>query len=149
VRVIGPPRAVNQVEISATDALALGIEAPIRESADLDGTPGVIIEGPRACMRLDRGVIRALRHLHMSPSDADRFGLKDHDRAAVAAEYPDRRVLFHDVLVRVSPDYRLELHLNADDGSAADLRSGDHVVLRPHTSTGARGIAATAPLQLI
>jgi propanediol utilization protein len=137
VRVIGPPRSVNQVELSKTDALTLGIDAPVRKSGDLDGTPGILVEGPRATVRLERGVIRALRHLHVSPLDADRLGLKDQDRVEVGTERHTRRILFRDVLVRVSADCRLELHLDADEGKAAGLDSGDHVLLCKATPTRA------------
>ncbi len=129
VRIIGPPRAVNQVELSRNDALTLGIDAPERKSGDLEGTPGIFIEGPRTRVKLERGVICALRHVHMGPFDADRLGLKDQDRIDVFTEGPTRRILFRDVLVRVSADYRLELHLDADDGRAAGLSSGDYVLL--------------------
>lgn len=129
VRVIGTPRSVNQVELSPTDALTLGIDAPARASGDLEGTPGIVIEGPRTRVPLERGVICALRHVHMSPSDADSLGIKDKDRIQLAAERDTRRILFRDVLVRVSADYRLELHLDMDEGAAAGLHSGDYVVL--------------------
>lgn len=92
------------MELSAADALALGIDTPIRKSGDLDGTPGILIEGPRSRVLLERGVIRALRHVHMSPSDADALGLKDEDYVAAATERHTRRILFRDVLVRVSAD---------------------------------------------
>lgn len=138
VRIIGPPRSVNQVELSQKDALTLGIDAPVRKSGDLEGTPGILLEGPRTSVKLERGVICALRHVHMAPLDADRLGLKDQDRIEVFTEGPTRRILFRDVLVRVSPDYQLELHLDADDGSAAGLRSGDYVLLsRPHPQSNA------------
>jgi len=129
VRVIGPPRPENQVELSPTDALTLGIDAPVRTSGDLEGTPGIVIEGPRTSVRLERGVIRGLRHLHMSPLDAGRLGLNDQDRIAVGTGHHTGRILFRDVLVRVSADYRLELHLDADEGKAARLQSGGHVML--------------------
>ena len=129
VRIIGPPRAVNQVEISRTDAEALGVEAPIRESGDLIGTPGVIIEGPRCQVTLGTGVICAHRHIHMSPADAERLGLKDRERVEVATVGSNRELLFRDVLVRVSPDYRLESHLDRDEANAAGLRAGDYAVL--------------------
>jgi propanediol utilization protein len=129
VRVIGPPRSINQVELSRTDGLALGIDAPVREPGDIEGTPGILIEGPRTRVRLEHGVIRPLPHVYMSPLDADRLGLKDKDRVEVAVERHDRPVLLRDVCVCVSADYRLELHLDADEGTAAALHSGDHVVL--------------------
>ena len=129
VRVIGPPRSANQVELSATDAVILGIDAPRRRSGDLEGTPGILIKGPRTLVTLELGVIRALPHIHMSSQDADQFGLKDQDRVEVATERHTRRVLFRDVLVHVSGDYRLELHLDADEGEAVNLHSGDYVIL--------------------
>jgi acetate kinase len=130
VRVVGPPRMVNQVELSRTDALTLGVNAPVRESGDLAGTPGILIEGPRGSVQLDSGVICALRHVHMSPADAARLGYKDQDRIELAVESDDRRMLFRDVVVRVSANYRLELHLDTDEGNAAGLHSGEYVVLK-------------------
>jgi acetate kinase len=129
VRIVGPPRAVNQVELSRTDALTLGINAPVRESGDLAGTAGILIEGPRGSVQLDSGVICALRHVHMSPADAAVLGYKDQDRIELAVESDERRMLFRDVVVRVSPNYRLELHLDTDEGNAAGLHSGDSVIL--------------------
>jgi len=96
---------------------------------DIDGTPGILIEGPRASVRLEHGVICPPCHLYMSPSDADRLGLKDQDRVEVVVERDDRPALLRDVCICVSADYRLELYLDADEGNAAALRSGDHVVL--------------------
>jgi propanediol utilization protein len=130
VRVIGPARAVNQIEISRTDAQTLGIRAPTRESGDLIGTPGIIIEGPRSRVPLGTGVICAHRHIHMAPADAERLCLKDRDRVEVATEGNNRGLLFRDVLVRVSPGYRLELHLDTDEANAAGLRDGDYAVLQ-------------------
>jgi propanediol utilization protein len=138
VRVIGPSRPENHVELSPTDALTLGIDAPVRASGDLEGTPGVIIEGPRTSVRLERGVIRGLRHLHMSPLDAGRLGLHDQDRIDVGTERHTRRILFRDVLVRVSADYRLELHLDTDEGKTAGLKSGDYVIVRQHSTPPVR-----------
>jgi propanediol utilization protein len=131
VRIIGPPRSANQVEISQTDALTLGIFAPVRGSGDLDGTPGILIEGPRTRVMLERGVIRALHHVHMSPTDAGNLGLKDGDRITVTTEDHARPLFLRDVLVRVSSDYRLELHLDPDEADAVGLRSGDLVVALP------------------
>jgi putative phosphotransacetylase len=133
VRVIGPARADNQIEISQTDGRVLGIPAPVRESGDIKDTPGVVIEGPRASVRLDHGVIRALRHIHMDPLEAERDGLKDGDRIDVAKDGAYPHTLFCDVLVRVSPAFRTELHLDPDEGSAAGLESGCYVALKPKT----------------
>jgi propanediol utilization protein len=130
IRVIGPPRKLNQVELSLTDALRLGIDAPERTPGNLDGTPGILIKGPRMEVTLKLGVIRALPHLHMTPHDADRFGLADRDLVDVISEPNAQRIVFRDVPVQVSADYRLELHLDADEGKAAGLASGDFVGLR-------------------
>ena len=130
VRIVGPPRSANQVELSRTDAITLGINAPVRESGDLEGTPGIVLEGPRGSAKLDSGVICALRHVHLCPEEADRLGLKDQDRIHAAAQSGDRQMLFQNVVVRVSPTYRMEMHLDTDEGNAAGLRSGDYVILK-------------------
>ena len=111
VRVVGPPRAQDQVEISRSDEFTLGIDAPVRESGDLHDTPGIRVEGPAGGADLARGVISALRHVHMSPADAAVLGVRDQDRVAIAVESGSRRLVFGDVLVRVSEAFRLELHL--------------------------------------
>jgi acetate kinase len=129
VRVIGPPRPEDQVELAHTDEIVLGVDAPLRESGDLAGTPGIVIEGPMGSVSLQRGVICALRHIHMSSADADVLGLKNHDEVAVAVMAGKRRLIFGDVIVRVSPSFRLELHLDSDEGNAAGLRSGAEVLL--------------------
>jgi acetate kinase len=121
VRVVGPTRNEDQVELSRSDQILLGIDAPLRESGDLAATPGIAIEGPVGRVTLDHGVIGALRHIHMSPAVADVLGLKDHDRVDVAVNRENRRLTFGDVIVRVSPAYRLELHLDTDEGNAAGL----------------------------
>jgi propanediol utilization protein len=133
VCVIGPPRAENQVEISSTDAKILGISAPSRRSGNIAGTPGIVIKGPRTSVRLNCGVIRALRHVHMSPADAEYMGIQDGDLidAVIPARRPPMR--FRGVLIRVSPEFRLECHLDADDAKAFGLESQDQVELQPHT----------------
>ncbi len=130
VQIIGPPRSESQVEVSSADALTLGISAPVRRSGDVAGTPGVLVRGPRTSLRLEHGVIRALRHIHMSPGDSERTGVKDGDH--LEAVVPDRNppMLLRDVLVRVSPGYQLELHLDTDEADALNLHFGDHVELR-------------------
>jgi acetate kinase len=129
VAVVGPPRPDDQVEVSRTDEFTLGIDVPLRESGDLVGTPGLIIEGPTGQVALDHGVICALRHIHMSPANAKVLGLKNHDRVEVVVEGKGRRLIFGDVIVRVSPDYLLELHLDTDEGNAAGLHTGDDGLL--------------------
>jgi propanediol utilization protein len=130
VRVIGPPRQANQVELSRADAVKLGIDAPKRTPGDIDGTPGILIKGPRTELRLEFGVIRALPHIHMGPKEADRLGLQDQESIDVVSESDAQRLLFRGVPVCVSADYQLQLHLDADDGDAAGLASGGWVMLR-------------------
>lgn len=126
VRVVGPARAADQVEISRSDEIALGIDAPVRVSGDLAGTPGITLEGPQGRVTLPRGVVCALRHVHMTPEDAQRLGVHDRDRVEIALlEHHGRDLVFGDVVVRVSPRYRLELHLDTDEGNAAGIRPGD------------------------
>jgi len=124
VRVLGPVRSQTQVEISRTEEFRLGINAPVRMSGDLDGSPGLILEGPKGQVRLDQGVICAQRHIHMTPEDALRFGLRDHDAVSVRVE-GDRQVIFGDVVIRVSPKYALEMHLDTDEANAAVISTGD------------------------
>jgi propanediol utilization protein len=130
VRVIGPARDDNQVEISQTDALALGVGAPLRESGDVKDSPGIFVEGPRACVRLDHGVIRTLRHIHLATAEAARHGLKDRDRMDVVKEGTHPHTLFCDVLVRVSPGRKTELHLDPDECDAAGLHTGAFVAIK-------------------
>jgi acetate kinase len=129
VRIVGPPRSENQVELSRSDEIALGIDAPLRESGDLAGTPGIVIEGPAGSETLRYGVICALRHIHMSPADADVLGLKNHDQVSVVVVAGNRRLIFGDVVVRVSAEFTLELHLDSDEGNATGLQSGAEVLL--------------------
>lgn len=124
VRVLGPPRAVDQVELSRSDEIALGIDAPLRLSGDLQGTPGIELVGPAGRVRLSGGVITALRHIHMEPQDALRLGVRHGQRVQVALDSDGRDLVFGDVAVRVSPDYRLELHLDTDEGNAAGVGPG-------------------------
>ena len=126
VRVMGPPRSRDQIELSRTDELALGIEAPVRVSGDLDGTPGIVIEGPAGRVSLSSGVISARRHVHMSPQDAERFGVQDGQTVQVKVDSNDRDLVFGDVTVRLAPDFRLELHLDTDEANAAGVKNGDY-----------------------
>ena len=120
IRIIGPERAKTQVEISRTEEFQLGIDAPIRESGDLDGTPGIILEGPAGRVEMPDGVICAMRHIHMTPEDAENYGVKDRDIVMVSLE-GDRELIFGDVMVRVKPNYKLEMHLDTDEANAAHL----------------------------
>jgi acetate kinase len=120
VRVLGPERSRTQVEISRTEEFKLGIDAPIRASGDLDGTPGITLEGPKGKVQLPEGVICAMRHIHMTPNDAEMYGVKDRDVVMVKME-GERELIFGDVLVRVNPAYKLEMHIDTDEANAAEL----------------------------
>ncbi len=134
VRILGPTRSLNQIEISRTDEYFLGIDAPIRASGNIANTPGATLIGPAGKVILQEGVICALRHIHMTPEDAEIFGV--HDKDIVELEVTGdsgRQLTFGDVLVRVSPKYKLEMHIDTDEGNAAEIRSGATGVL---TDTG-------------
>jgi acetate kinase len=120
VRVLGPVRPESQVEIARTEEFKLGIDAPIRLSGDLRGTPGIVLEGPAGQIKLDHGVICAMRHIHMSPTDAMEFALRDHDVVRIRTS-GERSLVFGDVVVRVHPDFRLDMHIDTDEANAAEV----------------------------
>ncbi|POT59550.1 propanediol utilization protein [Citrobacter amalonaticus] len=119
VRLLGPLRKSSQVEISRTDARTLGIAAPLRMSGDLEGTPGVRLVSPFAELDLASGVIVAQRHIHMSPLDALILRVAHGDKVSVAITGDERRLIFDNVAVRVSPDMRFEMHIDTDEANAA------------------------------
>lgn len=128
VRILGPLRRVSQVEISRTDAIYLGINPPVRRSGELDGTPGLTLIGPRGALNLRQGVICANRHIHMSPADAQRLGLKDNEEIEVEVG-GDKALIFRHCQVRVG-DFRLEMHLDTDDANAAGVTCGAKARIR-------------------
>ena len=138
VRVLGPARSQSQVEISRTEGYRLGINAPVRMSGDLDGTPGLILEGPAGQVELRNGVIYAQRHMHMTPTDARRLGLENGDVVRVRVEGA-RELIFGDVAVRISPKFKLEFHLDTDEANAAELNTGDLAYLDGIQKRGNRG----------
>jgi acetate kinase len=138
VRVLGPERSQSQVEISRTEGYRLGIHAPVRMSGDLDGTPGLVLEGPAGQVEIKNGVIYAQRHMHMTPTDARRLGLENGDVVRVRVE-GDRELIFGDVAVRVSPKFKLEFHLDTDEANAAQLNTGDIAFLDGIQKRGNRG----------
>lgn len=120
VRILGPTRPESQVELAFTDCISLGIDAPVRASGKIDGTPGCVLVGPKGVVELDKGVIRAERHVHMGPADAAHYNVEDKDRMSLRIVSPCTTV-FEDLLVRVGEGIKLEAHLDTDEGNAADL----------------------------
>jgi len=123
VRVLGPTRKETQVEIAMTEQFKLGIQPPIRQSGDLANTPGVTLEGPYGSSTIERGVICAQRHIHMSPEDAMRFRVRDNYVVRVRVE-GERELIFGDVVVRVNPAFRLAMHIDTDEGNAGNIHTG-------------------------
>ncbi|MBX7227513.1 MAG: acetate/propionate family kinase [Chitinophagales bacterium] len=129
VRILGPIRPKDQVEISRTDEYFLGIDAPIRESGHVEGSGACTLVGPKGEVYLKEGVICAWRHIHMHPNDAASFGVKDKDIVEVEVADEERPLVFKNVLIRVSDKYALEMHIDTDEGNAAEVRSGEEGVL--------------------
>ncbi len=121
VRLLGPLRSKNQVEISRTDEFLLGVDAPVRDSGKVKDSAPITLEGPHGTVHLKEGLICARRHIHMHPNDAGRFGVKNYDEVEVAISGGPRELIFGDVLIRVSPGYQLEMHIDTDEANAAQL----------------------------
>ena len=119
VSILGPCRKANQVELSATDARSIGIAAPIRESGDTKGSGACKLVGPAGEVELAEGVIVAKRHIHMTPADAEEFGVKNGDIVKLEMNTPDRSLTFGDVVVRVREDFALAAHIDTDESNAA------------------------------
>jgi len=128
VRVLGPTRPESQVELAFTDGISLGIDLPVRASGKIDGTPGCVLVGPKGVVELDKGVIRAERHVHMGPDDARHYGVRDGDRMSLRVCSPCATV-FEDLLVRAQEGIKLEVHLDTDEGNAADLDHAEKIEL--------------------
>ena len=124
VAVLGPERGEAQVEISLTDGRTLGITPPVRPSGRVENSPGAVLKGPMGQVNLTRGVIAAQRHIHITPQDAARFGVKDRQTVKLQT-YTDRPLVFEDVLVRVSKDFATRVHLDFDEANACGYKQGD------------------------
>jgi len=124
VRILGPVRPVTQVEISKYDARTMGVEGVVRASGNIAGTPGCILVGPKGQVELKEGVIVAARHIHMHTDDAPKFGVKDKDVVKVRVG-TERAVVFENVVVRVHPEYALDMHIDIEEGNAAGINNGD------------------------
>ena len=128
VRVLGPVRKATQVEVSATDAVKLGMKAPIRESGKITGSAPIAIVGPKGAIYLQEGCIIAMRHIHMSPKDAIAAGCKDGDIVSVKADN-ERGSIFNHVKIRVDETFTLEMHIDTDEANACKIVTGDTVTI--------------------
>jgi acetate kinase len=124
VRVLGPLRSRDQIEVSRTDEFRLGVDAPIRRSGMVEGSAPITIEGPKGTAHLKEGLICAARHIHMTSADASDFGVVDGDHVEVRIDGGPRDLTFGDVLVRVKDSYVLEMHIDTDEANAAELSRG-------------------------
>jgi putative phosphotransacetylase len=120
VRILGPTRKQSQVELAFTDGISLGIELPVRQSGKIAGTPGCVLVGPAGVVELKEGAIRAERHAHMSPADAAHYGVRDGDRMSLRVHSACPTV-FEGLLVRADAKSKLEVHIDTDEGNAADI----------------------------
>ncbi|MBW7572279.1 phosphate propanoyltransferase [Caproiciproducens faecalis] len=129
VRILGPLRKASQIEISLADGFRLGVKAPIRESGKLNNTPGLEVIGPNGSITLPCGTIVALRHVHMTPEQAAKMGVEDKEIVEVET-CGERRCILGNVLVRVSENFSLEMHVDMDEANACALKNDDFVILR-------------------
>jgi len=121
LRILGPCRNLNQVELAYTDAIALGFEIPLRASGSIKDTPGCMLMGPAGFFEMKEGVIRALRHVHMHPTDADFYGVKPGDEMKLRIGGPCG-IILDKLLCRVDPSFKLEVHIDTDEGNACNLQ---------------------------
>lgn len=119
VIILGPARSATQVEVSLTDARTLGVDAPVRESGDIAGSGACKIVGPCGEVEISEGVIAAKRHIHLTPADAEAFGVEDKQIVSVKIDSADRSTIFGDVVVRVSPKFAVAMHIDTDESNAA------------------------------
>lgn len=129
LRILGPCRNLTQIELAFTDAVQLGIDVPVRMSGDIEGTPGAYVMGPKGFLEMKNGVIRAARHVHMSPADAKFYGVKHLDRITLKVTSKGCNTRFDDLIVRVDPSFKLEVHIDTDEANACGLEQADKVEL--------------------
>lgn len=128
MRVLGPLRGESQVEVSIGDGFVLGVHPPVRESGQLEGTPGIKMVGPNGEVEVKRGVIAALRHIHLDPATAERMGI--HDKQVVRVEIGGLRgAILNNVLLRVSDQYAPEMHIDVEEANALGVKNGDRAVI--------------------
>lgn len=131
VRVLGPTRPFSQLELAFTDSISLGINAPVRHSGNIEGTPGCVLVGPAGSVQLDHGVIRAARHVHMNHSDAAYYGVANGDMMQLVVTSNECGMTFDDVLVRADKAAKLEVHIDTDEGNACNLDAASEIHLQP------------------
>jgi propanediol utilization protein len=129
VRVLGPTRKFSQVELAFTDSISLGIDAPVRHSGNIKGTPGCVLVGPKGVVELQEGVIRAARHVHMNLRDCEYYGVKNGDLMKLRIESPMSTTVYEDLLVRADGTSKLEVHIDTDEGNACFLDAATKVEL--------------------
>ena len=128
VRILGPYREKSQIEILNSDSFKLGINVPLRESGDLDGSADIIISGTYGCLKISSGMIVAKRHIHMSLEEAGKFNLKNGDTVRVKID-GERGGILDNVIIRVSDKFKLDFHVDLDEANCFGLKNGDKVEL--------------------
>jgi propanediol utilization protein len=129
VRVLGPTRSHSQVELAFTDSISLGIDAPVRHSGQINGSPGCVLVGPKGVVELKEGVIRAARHVHMNVTDAESYSVKNGDFMKLRVESPQCSVVLEELLVRADKTSKLEVHLDTDEGNACNMDAATKIEL--------------------
>ena len=129
LRILGPCRNLTQIELAITDSIQLGIDIPVRMSGDIKGTPGGYVMGPKGMLEMKEGIIRAARHVHMSPSDAKFYNVKHLDKITLKVDSKGCMTRFDDLIVRVDPSFKLEVHIDTDEANACDLENASKVEL--------------------
>jgi propanediol utilization protein len=136
VRILGPTRSDSQVELAFTDSISLGIDAPVRHSGDIQGTPGCVLVGPAGVVELKQGVIRAARHVHMGPRDAEFYGVEDGQMMRLRVQSPQCSMVLEEMKVRVGKGIKLEAHLDTDEGNACYLDRATKIELLRQETAG-------------
>jgi putative phosphotransacetylase len=129
LRILGPTRDLTQIELALTDAVQLGMDIPVRMSGDIKGTPGGYVMGPAGMLEMKDGIIRAARHVHLSPSDAKYYGVKHLDKITLKVTSLGCNTRFEDLIARVDPSFKLEVHIDTDEANACDLERATKVEL--------------------
>ncbi|MDP5273522.1 phosphate propanoyltransferase [Chengkuizengella axinellae] len=124
VRILGPARGDSQLEISKTDSFYLGVKAPVRESGDIEDSPGIKVVGPAGEVEMEKGVIIAARHIHFHTSDAEKWGIQNKQLLKVKVN-GERPLIFEDVVARISNDFALDMHIDTDEANAAGVKNGE------------------------